>query len=843
MVMNKLTSFFIRVFILVICFIGGSYTYAQKGMKREVLNSGSSVIIRSCYAGKETHRIYVPPPEQFYKKRGDRKSSNVIKADLFDFPKDAKTAFEYALEIWSTLIESPVDINVTARWSSMGSNTLGSTYLDPSLVARGSLIGALEPDALYPYPIAEKMFGEEINNPEDYEIEMTINSDQDWYFGTDGNTDPDKYDLVGVVLHEMGHGLGFYSTMTEYNGLGYYGYTSGLTYYFDHFILNGAGQQLINTDLFDNASVQLLAQYTSDNLFYASPIAQSVYGGQSPKLYAPGPDFDHGSSISHLNEYTFPSGTQNALMTPFIGKGEAVHDPGPIMMAILAEIGWVHTYIEHDTLKDAETLDIPFTVTTSVTSDTAIQSDGLYLYYSIDEFLSHDSIQLIETGTPGEYTADIPVADTGYRVSYYIQVEDYFNRKYRKPSAAPDDFFQFFVGKDQISPVINHEPILFTLASFESVQISADVTDNLSIDSVYIEYFINEDPMDPVRISNSFGDTYMGPIEFEDGTLAAGDSIRYRLIAVDGSTSGNMTVNPDSGYYKFSVGEIKPAVDIYENDFDTAFNDFLLQKFSYSTPDNFSNPALHTSHPYEESGNNNKSVEYLALLTYPIILDDTDARMKFDEIVLVEPGEAGTVFGDNEFWDYVIIEGSKDTGKTWSPLIPGYDSRINTIWNATYTSTIDNGNSLASGASSMLREREINLLAEDEFNGGDTILIRFRLYSDAFSYGWGWVIDNLRIQGDFSGIENSLFQNNNVLIYPNPVSDMVTIKGKLIPGISDVNIIITDLLGRNILAKEIEISNDELHESFNLSGFEPGMYLIHVKSGNTIHSLKIIISG
>jgi hypothetical protein len=840
--MNKLTSCFIRFLLLVIGLIVGSYIYGQKGMKREVLNSGSNIIIRSCYAGKESRKIYVPPPEKFYMKRGDSKSSNVIQVALFDFPMEAKVAFMYAMNIWSSLIESPVDINVTAHWSSMSSQTLGSTYLNPSFVVRGSLIGALEPDALYPYPIAEKMLGEEINNPEDYEVEMTINSNQDWYFGTDGNTDPDKYDLVCVVLHEMGHGLGFYSTMTEYNGLGYYGYTSGLTYYFDHFIRNGANQQLINTSLFENGSEQLLNQYISNNLYYTSPIALSVNSGASPKLYAPILEFDHGSSISHLDESTFPSGTQNALMTPFIHKGEAVHNPGPIMMAILAEIGWVHTYIEHDTLKDAETLDNPFTVTTSVTSDTSIQSDGLYLYYSTDEFQSHDSIPLIETGTPGEYTVDMPVADTGFNISYYIQVEDYFNRKYRKPSAAPDDYFQFFVGMDHIFPLIDHEPFPFILASFDSVQISADVTDNLGIDSVYIEYFINEDPMEPIRLSNSFGDTYRGPIEFEDGTLAAGDSIRYRLFAVDGSTSGNITVSPDSGYYKLSVGEIKSAVDIYENDFNTEFNDFLLQKFSFATPSNFSNPALHTSHPYEESGNNNKSVEYFALLTYPIILDDTDARMKFDEIVLVEPGEDGTVFGDSEFWDYVIVEGSKDTGKAWFPLLPGYDSRINTIWNATYNSTINNGNSLASGASNMLREREIDLLAGDEFNGGDTILIRFRLYSDAFSFGWGWVIDNLRIQGDFSGIESSLFQDDNVWIYPNPVSDWVTIKGKLKTGISKLNIVVTDILGRNVLVKEIETSNDEFYESINLSGLEPGMYLIHIKSDNIIHTLKIILS-
>ncbi len=39
--------------------------------------------------------------------------------------------------------------------------------------------------------------------------------------------------------------------------------------------------------------------------------------------------------------------------------------------------------------------------------------------------------------------------------------------------------------------------------------------------------------------------------------------------------------------------------------------------------------------------------------------------MSFDEIVLVEPGETGTSYGDEEFWDYIVIEGSKDDVNTW----------------------------------------------------------------------------------------------------------------------------------------------------------------------------------
>ncbi|MCK7534680.1 MAG: hypothetical protein MZV63_28610 [Marinilabiliales bacterium] len=40
-------------------------------------------------------------------------------------------------------------------------------------------------------------------------MNATFNKEVKWYFGTDGNTPELLYDFVTVVLHEIGHGLGF----------------------------------------------------------------------------------------------------------------------------------------------------------------------------------------------------------------------------------------------------------------------------------------------------------------------------------------------------------------------------------------------------------------------------------------------------------------------------------------------------------------------------------------------------------------------------------------------------------------------------------------------------------
>lgn len=56
-------------------------------------------------------------------------------------------------------------------------------------------------------------------------------------------------------------------------------------------------------------------------------------------MYVPFP-YEPGRSYSHLDEDTYPAGSGNSLMTPFIANGEAVHDPGPIVQGMMQDMGW-----------------------------------------------------------------------------------------------------------------------------------------------------------------------------------------------------------------------------------------------------------------------------------------------------------------------------------------------------------------------------------------------------------------------------------------------------------------------------------------------------------------------
>jgi hypothetical protein len=147
--------------------------------------------------------------------------------------------------------------------------------------------------------------------------------------------------LVTVVLHELGHGLGFGGSMRVGSscgsGMGCWGLGTGYPFTYDRFAENGSEQSLLNTSLFPNPSAALAAQLTGNNIYFDGPATRAANNNQRAKLYAPG-TWQQGSSYSHLDEIY--NNTQNALMTYSVGAAESIHSPGPIMLGMFEDMGW-----------------------------------------------------------------------------------------------------------------------------------------------------------------------------------------------------------------------------------------------------------------------------------------------------------------------------------------------------------------------------------------------------------------------------------------------------------------------------------------------------------------------
>ena len=108
---------------------------------------------------------------------------------------------------------------------------------------------------------------------------------------------------------------------------------------YDRFARDGTGRRLLDTAQYPNNSAALAGVLQSNQVFFDGPQTVPANGNAAARLYAP-MTWDGGSSYSHLNETIFSPGNPNSLMTPQLGLGEAIHDPGPLGLAMLHDMGW-----------------------------------------------------------------------------------------------------------------------------------------------------------------------------------------------------------------------------------------------------------------------------------------------------------------------------------------------------------------------------------------------------------------------------------------------------------------------------------------------------------------------
>ena len=257
------------------------------------------------------------------------------------FSAEARAAFQFAVDIWASQITSDVPIEVEATFQPLPSGVLGSAGAAISIRDWTTGNDAPRSGVFYPIPLANKLAGVDLVPPgtpdvPDHDINANFSSSfTNWYFGTDGNTPAGEFDFVSVVLHELGHGLGFAGSARVSGGQGSIA-SSGFPRVYDIFVENGSGQAITS---FTSPSSGLADQLQGDNLFWNSPSAVAANGNSRPKLYAPNP-FQQGSSYSHLDESTFSAGNPDSLMTPQIGRAETIHDPGDIARGMFQDMGW-----------------------------------------------------------------------------------------------------------------------------------------------------------------------------------------------------------------------------------------------------------------------------------------------------------------------------------------------------------------------------------------------------------------------------------------------------------------------------------------------------------------------
>jgi len=804
--------------------------YGQNSWKKEGIKLPHPI----CYASDEIHSSYLEPPLEYYERlKSASTKKSTIEVTYTGFTFEAQKAFAYAVSIWESLIYSPVPIRVKANWQSLSQGVLASC--GPSDYFK-NFNSTQKWNCYYPIALIEKMLGEEVNSSDQFDINASFNKDfANWYFGVDGKTPENQYDFVSTVMHELAHGLGFsgffYSDSRVRGGYG----TDGFSAIFDQFVIDKDQNYLVNNNIYANPSTKLKLAFTSGWLEFNTKLMEN----QIPRLYAPS-TWDSGSSIYHLDDLTYATGDPNSLMTPFAGKGEAIHNPGPNSLAIMYDMGWKTISIRHKQLKDIEFVSAPIEFNAEITSDYDLDSSKVFLVYSGNKFVKSDSILLKATDVPANFSTKLSNIQSS-ELNYFFTATDVKNRRFVFPSNAPLRYLTFKIGIDKVAPVVTHSPVKYMVTTNLSTKINSEVTDNIGIKSVKIEYFINGGVIKEIALQNDTNDIYSGNLVFPSGTVTDGDKISYRIVAVDSSSQSNIGRSPLSGYNTFFIQGIQNPVERYVNNFNVQINDFISSDFTVTTATGFESPALNSPHPYPSPDTDDMNLNLVSILKYPIILKP-GGKMSFDEIVLIEPGEPGTTFNDDEFWDYVIVEGSKDGGNSWKPLIDGYDSNAQSSWLSLYNSSMSGQNSIAIANKNLFVKREFELLANKNFQAGDTIQMRFRLYSDPYAHGWGWIIDNLTIQ-DFGTDVNSLeISSGEVVFFPNPASDRVNVQLQTKNRIEKLVLKAFNSSGKLVYNQQFSVGSNSFQTTIDVANYSPGLYLFTLDSENgKVITRKILI--
>ncbi len=138
-------------------------------------------------------------------------------------------AVQYGADLWGSILASDVTILVAARFDRL-SCTSTSAILGQAgaTTLHRDFSGALAPGTYYAAALADKLAGMDLD-PGNHDIFATFTSAFEdgsctfgctWYYGLDASPAPPgcKHDLVTVAIHELGHGLGFFSTVDVATG-------------------------------------------------------------------------------------------------------------------------------------------------------------------------------------------------------------------------------------------------------------------------------------------------------------------------------------------------------------------------------------------------------------------------------------------------------------------------------------------------------------------------------------------------------------------------------------------------------------------------------------------------
>ena len=202
----------------------------------------------------------------------------------------------------------------------------------------------------------------------------------------------------------------------------------------------------------------------------------------------------------------------------------------------------------------------------------------------------------------------------------------------------------------------------------------------------------------------------------------------------------------------------------------------------------------------------------------------------------VTPGE--TYYADFEAPEKIIAGNGKIYNDISPKIIPTPDNDFTIASNGIVTMRAVQSISLKPGFSAKNGSVFRAYINADEFdqnncNNGSWAVVNSTEENQA-QRGSAGTEDKLEKAKLVSSVTDVLKQENLIAVYPNPVANFVIIKRE--DSITDATVNIIDINGKIAISEELKININKI----NTSNLEPGIYLLSIKSNDTISNFKII---
>lgn len=263
---------------------------------------------------------------------GDAPSEFIASYDG-NVPAQAHVAIDAAMASWAANLSTEVPVVVKIEWDSL-----------PAYVAGGSepLGFAVDPQTGFQIPIAlaNARAGVDLDPSKD-DIRLVLSNRENWNYDPGRPAAAGETDLMSFTLHEVGHGIGFYSSSHKQGGVVVFGGGSngegvpGPTL-LDGMLMTSVGTMLVDQHPVANIVTNLRTTLNGNDVVWAGNARDS--SGNRPKMSSG--LFEPHTSLMHLDEDTYAPGNPDAMLTPMIRRGETSRNLGPAILGIMRDLGW-----------------------------------------------------------------------------------------------------------------------------------------------------------------------------------------------------------------------------------------------------------------------------------------------------------------------------------------------------------------------------------------------------------------------------------------------------------------------------------------------------------------------